>query len=47
MLLIMLITSNRRIMGRAVNGWGITILGWATTAAIFAASIGLVWTWIV
>lgn len=46
MLLIMLLTSNRRIMGKAVNGWTITVLGWATTAAIFAATIGLVWTWI-
>jgi hypothetical protein len=32
-------------MGDAVNGRGITILGWTTTAAIFAATTGLVCTW--
>lgn len=47
MLLIMLMTNNRRIMGDRVNGRGINVLGWATTASIFAASIGLVITWIV
>ena len=45
MLLIMRMTGNRAIMGDAVNGRGITILGWATTAAIFAATMGLVCTW--
>ena len=38
-------TGNRAIMGDAVNGRGITILGWTTTAAIFAATTGLVCTW--
>jgi Mn2+/Fe2+ NRAMP family transporter len=42
MLLIMLITRNPGIMGRHVNGPAINLLGWVTTAAIFAASIGLV-----
>ena len=45
MLLIMLMTNNRRIMGKQTNGRGINILGWITTAAIFAATIGLVITW--
>ena len=45
MLLIMRMTGNRAIMGDAVNGRGITILGWTTTAAIFAATTGLVCTW--
>lgn len=45
MLLIMLMTGSRRIMGDQVNGPGIAILGWATTAIIFAASAGLVATW--
>jgi NRAMP (natural resistance-associated macrophage protein)-like metal ion transporter len=45
MFLIMRMTSNRAIMGSAVNGRGISILGWATTAAIFAATGGLVCTW--
>jgi Mn2+/Fe2+ NRAMP family transporter len=46
MLLIMLITNNKAIMGERVNGCGINILGWITTATIFAASIGLLVTWI-
>jgi Mn2+/Fe2+ NRAMP family transporter len=41
MLFIMLITSNRKIMGRWVNGRGMNILGWFTTAAIFAAALAL------
>ncbi len=45
LLLIMLMTNNRKIMGKQANGPGIKLLGWITTAAIFAASIGLVATW--
>jgi Mn2+/Fe2+ NRAMP family transporter len=44
MLLIMLMTTNRRIMGGRVNGRALNLLGWATTALIFAASLGLVVT---
>jgi NRAMP (natural resistance-associated macrophage protein)-like metal ion transporter len=47
LLLIMLMTNNRKIMGRQTNGRGINILGWATTAAIFAATVGLVVTWFI
>jgi Mn2+/Fe2+ NRAMP family transporter len=47
MLLIMLMTNNRRLMGERVNGRAINILGWATTAAIFAATVGLVVSWLV
>ncbi|PYX03403.1 MAG: hypothetical protein DMG86_03670 [Acidobacteria bacterium] len=46
MLMIMLITNNRAIMGKWVNGRAINILGWITTAAIFAAAIGLIVVWI-
>jgi Mn2+/Fe2+ NRAMP family transporter len=46
MLLIMLMTNSRRIMGDRVNGRAINVLGWATTAATFAASVGLVVTWL-
>jgi Mn2+/Fe2+ NRAMP family transporter len=45
LLLIMLMTNNRRIMGNKVNSLGINILGWITVIAIFAASFGLVVTW--
>jgi Mn2+/Fe2+ NRAMP family transporter len=47
MLLIMLMTNNRSIMGDRVNGRGINALGWVTTIAIFAATIGLAITWII
>lgn len=45
MLLIMRLTSDRGLMGDAVNGRGINVLGWSTTVAIFAATAGLVCTW--
>lgn len=47
LLLIMLMTNNRRIMGNRVNTLGLNILGWITTAAIFAATIGLIVTWFI
>jgi Mn2+/Fe2+ NRAMP family transporter len=43
--LIMRMTGDRALMGRSANGRAITILGWATTAAVWAATAGLVWTW--
>jgi Mn2+/Fe2+ NRAMP family transporter len=46
MLLIMLMTNRRDIMGEQVNGRAINALGWITTIAIFAATVGLVITWI-
>ncbi len=46
MLLIMLITTNPRIMGRWVNTRALSVLGWTTTVAIFAASAGLILTWL-
>ena len=46
LLLIMLMTNNRKIMGERVNGRGINILGWITTVAVFLATICLVITWI-
>jgi Mn2+/Fe2+ NRAMP family transporter len=45
MLLILLMTNRRDIMGKHVNGRGANILGGLTTAAIFAATIGLIITW--
>lgn len=47
LLLIMLMTNNPRIMGFQVNGWITNIFGSITTIAIFAASIGLVISWII
>ncbi|WFP62187.1 Nramp family divalent metal transporter [Mesorhizobium sp. WSM4904] len=45
LLLILLMTNNRRIMGDQVNSRSTNILGGITTVAIFAASIGLVASW--
>src|SRR5215216_1458886 len=45
LLLIMLMTTNRRIMGGKVNSTPLNVLGWLTVAAIFAASAGLVVSW--
>ena len=47
MLLIMRMTNNPAIMGKRVNGRAINILGWITTVATFAATLGLVISWIV
>jgi len=46
MLMIMLITNNRAIMGKWVNGRAINVLGWITTTAIFATAIGLIVVWV-
>jgi Mn2+/Fe2+ NRAMP family transporter len=46
LLLIMLMTNNRRIMGAQVNSRALNVLGWITTGAIFAATGGLVLSWI-
>lgn len=45
LLLIMLMTNNRKIMGDKVNTRAMNLLGWTTTVAVFSASIGLVATW--
>lgn len=45
MLLILLMTNNRELMGKRVNGRAINVLAWITTIAISAASVGLVITW--
>jgi NRAMP (natural resistance-associated macrophage protein)-like metal ion transporter len=44
MLLIMLMTNRRRIVGDKTNSLLANIFGWGTTAVIFAASIALLWT---
>jgi NRAMP (natural resistance-associated macrophage protein)-like metal ion transporter len=45
-LIVMLIANNGRIMGPWVNSRAMNVLGWVTTAAMFAATIALVLTWI-
>jgi Mn2+/Fe2+ NRAMP family transporter len=43
--LIMLMTNSRRIMGEKTNSAWMNLLGWTTTAAVFAASAGLILTY--
>ncbi|WBY01112.1 Nramp family divalent metal transporter [Ramlibacter tataouinensis] len=46
LLLIMLMTNDRRIMGDQVNKRGLNVLGWATTAVVTAATVTLVVVWL-
>ena len=46
LLLILLMTNNRAIMGTQVNSRALNCLGWVTTGAIFAATVGLVLSWL-
>ena len=46
LLLITLMTGNRRIMGNRVNTRSMQVLAWVTVTAVFAATAGLVATWI-
>ena len=46
LVVIMLISNNKAVMGKRVNSVAINVLGWATTAAMFAAAVGLVISWI-
>jgi Mn2+/Fe2+ NRAMP family transporter len=45
LLLIMLMTSKRAIMGDKVNSPAMNVLAWVTLGAIFAANLALVVTW--
>jgi NRAMP (natural resistance-associated macrophage protein)-like metal ion transporter len=47
LLLILLMTNNRAIMGNRVNSRGTNVLGWTTVVAIFSASLGLMATWFI
>lgn len=44
LVLVMLVSNNRKVMGKHVNGKWTNILGWAATAVMFAAAIGLLLT---
>ena len=47
MLLILLMTNNRALIGKRVDSRLTNSLGWITIAAIFSASLGLVATWFI
>jgi Mn2+/Fe2+ NRAMP family transporter len=44
LVVIMLIAGNRKVMGKRVNGRALAVLGWTTTALMFAAAVGLLLT---
>src|SRR6185312_5140221 len=46
MMTIVLMTSKKSIIGQRVNGRALNLLGWITTGATFAATAGLIVTWI-
>ncbi len=45
LMLLMLISANRKVMGERVNTPLLNIIGWATTLAMTAAAVGLIATW--
>jgi Mn2+/Fe2+ NRAMP family transporter len=45
MLLIMLMTNRRIVMGDKTNSLLLNLLGWTTTAIMFAATLALIWSW--
>jgi NRAMP (natural resistance-associated macrophage protein)-like metal ion transporter len=45
LLLIMLMTNSRRIMGARANSTPMRVLGWATVVVIFSATVALVASW--
>jgi Mn2+/Fe2+ NRAMP family transporter len=46
MLLIMLMTNRRIVMGDKTNSLLLNLLGWTTTAIMFAATLALIWSWV-
>jgi NRAMP (natural resistance-associated macrophage protein)-like metal ion transporter len=45
LVIIMLVSNNKEVMGDKVNGVGANIVGWAATAIMFAAAVGMLLTW--
>lgn len=45
LVLIMLVSNNKKVMGDKVNGPGTNILGWVAAVVMFAAAIGMLVTW--
>jgi Mn2+/Fe2+ NRAMP family transporter len=45
LVIIMVVTNSRRVMGEKVNSRLNNIFGWAATAVMFAAAMGLIVTW--
>jgi Mn2+/Fe2+ NRAMP family transporter len=46
LVVVMLVSNNKRVMGRRTNGLVTNIIGWIAAAIMFAAAIGMFLTWI-
>jgi len=46
LVIIMLVSNNKKVMGDKVNGLATNLVGWAAVVVMFAAAIGLVVTWV-
>jgi Mn2+/Fe2+ NRAMP family transporter len=46
LVVIMLVSNNKKVMGDKVNGLATNLVGWAAVVVMFAAAIGLVVTWV-
>jgi Mn2+/Fe2+ NRAMP family transporter len=46
LLVIMLISNNKRVMGHRVNSGFTNFIGWTATAILFLAAAGMIATWI-
>jgi Mn2+/Fe2+ NRAMP family transporter len=45
LVLIMIVSNNKKIMGNRVNGGFTNFVGWAAAVIMFAAAIGMFVTW--
>ena len=45
LVIIMLVSNNKKVMGDNVNSLGANIVGWTATGVMFAAAIGMLLTW--
>jgi Mn2+/Fe2+ NRAMP family transporter len=45
LVLIMLVSNNRRVMGARVNSKLTNVIGWTTVVIMFTAAIGMIVTW--
>lgn len=45
LVVVMLVANNKEVMGERVNSRWLNVLGWATTILMFAAAVGLIFTW--
>jgi NRAMP (natural resistance-associated macrophage protein)-like metal ion transporter len=46
LVIIMLVSNNRQVMGDKVNGAGTNIVGWLAVVVMFVAAIGMLMTWL-